>query len=191
VAGERQRSDGWAYGEGLLVVYEVINTDRVIEHLNFMAEVELALIDAFEGAVLATSERSVRTTLEGYREVTQHHWALTAMLINRYGSIPQPKETLLSLFGDIEADLARAPTKVRRLRRFQGLSILVALAKSNWEVLRRVLEAAGEQPLAVRAAEVAQEKNTQLEWLRSDVARLGLRSLVSCPLASRRLTRPR
>lgn len=160
------------------MVYETIDTDRVIDHLNTMVEVELALDDVLGGAALATVDRSARERLERYREETRRHRDLSVELLARYGSAPQPKDALLSLVEDIEVRLTSGQKRLRELRRLQDAGVVVLLARSNWEIMVRLLLMAGDKTTAGRAEGVVRAKNEQLAWLCDQTISLSRSALV-------------
>ncbi|MGQ9674160.1 MAG: hypothetical protein ACUVX1_00635 [Chloroflexota bacterium] len=160
------------------MVYEAIDTDRVIDHLNMMVELELALDDVFEGAILATDDRLVREELARYRESTRYHRDLSVELLARYGSAPQPKDVLSSLVVDIEVGLTGGRKRQRELHRLQGLSVVVLLSRSNWEIVGLLVLAVGDQVMAERIEGVVRDKNEQLDWVRKQIVDLGQRTLV-------------
>lgn len=160
------------------MVYEAIDTDKVIDHLNTMVELELALDDAFEGAVLAMDDRLAKEKLVRYRESTRRHRDLSIELLAGYGSAPQPKGVLSSLAVDIEVGLTGGRKRQKELRRLQDLSVVVLLSRSNWEIVGPLLLAVGDQVTAERIEGVVLDKNEQLDWLRKQIVDLGQRTLV-------------
>lgn len=167
--------------------YRVIDTDKVIAHLNASQELELSLDDAFAAAIVITLDEQARARLKSYRKETSCHWNLATSLIARYGAVPVAKDTTASLVEDLEMALTKRQRRLEELGRLQALSTLVPLARSNWEVLRQVALALKDASMVDEAFEVVEQKSEQIRWLWGRTMLVGRQVLVARRVAWRHL----